>query len=207
MLLYLAVVPPPMVGNVPPLIVGSDVLHLTSCSSDVHVLGIGGSIRGGTVGVGGDELDLRTNPFQEEGNDEDVASTRSWNVDPIQVPIGPVTRARARKFQNALSGLIQGIWAQASTWRPIEGDELDLRTNPFQEEGNDEDVASTRSWNVDPIQVPIGPVTRARARKFQNALSGLIQGIWAQASTWRPIEGDERNLQPITNMIQVQESQ
>jgi hypothetical protein len=87
------------------------------------------------------------------------------------------------------------------------GDELDLRTNPFQEEGNDEDVASTRSWNADPIQVPIGPVTRARAKKFQNALSGLIQGIWAQASTWRPIEGDERNLQPITNMIQVQESQ
>ena len=39
----------------------------------------------------GDEVDLRTNPFQEEGNDEDMASTRSWNADPIQVPIGPVT--------------------------------------------------------------------------------------------------------------------
>ena len=74
------------------------------------------------------------------------------------------------------------------------GDELDLRTNPFQEEGNDEDIASTRSWNAYPIQVPIGPVTRARAKKFQNALSGLIQGIWAQASSWRPIDGDERNL-------------
>ena len=72
-----------------------------------------------------------------------------------------------------------------------EGDELDLRTNPFQEEGNDKDVASTRSWNADPIQVLIGLVTRARAKKFQNALSGLIQGSWAQASTWRPIEGDE----------------
>ena len=72
---------------------------------------------------------------------------------------------------------------------------------------SDEDMASTRSWNADPIQVPIGPVTRARAKKFQNALNWLIQGIWAQVSTWRPIEGDERNLQPITNMIQVQESQ
>ena len=39
-----------------------------------------------------------------------------------------------------------------------------------------------------------------------NTLSGLIQGIWAQASTWRPIDGDERNLQPLTSMIQVQES-
>jgi hypothetical protein len=43
------------------------------------------------------------------------------------------------------------------------------------------DMASMRSWNADPIQVPIGPVTRARAKKFQNALSGLVQGIWAQA--------------------------
>ena len=30
-----------------------------------------------------DELDLRTNSFQEEGNDEDMASTRAWNADPI----------------------------------------------------------------------------------------------------------------------------
>ena len=71
-----------------------------------------------------------------------------------------------------------------------QGDDLDLRTNPFQEEGNDEDMTSTRSRNADPIQVPIGPVTRAHAKKFQNALSGLIQGIWAQASKWRPIDGD-----------------
>ena len=68
-------------------------------------------------------------------------------------------------------------------------------------------MVSTRLWNVDLIQVPIGPLTRARAKKFQNALSGLIQGIWAQASMWRPIDGDERNLQPLTSMIQVQESQ
>ena len=68
-------------------------------------------------------------------------------------------------------------------------------------------MANTRSWNADPIQVPIGPVIRARAKKFQNALSGLIQGIWAQASTWRPIDDDERNLQPLTSVIQVQKSQ
>jgi hypothetical protein len=68
-------------------------------------------------------------------------------------------------------------------------------------------MASTRSWNADPIHVPIGPVTRACAKIFHNALSGLIQGIWGQASTWRPIDGDERNLQPLTSVIQVQESQ
>ena len=66
-----------------------------------------------------------------------------------------------------------------------------MRTNHFQEEENDEDLASTRAWNVDPIQVPIGSITRARAKKFQNALNGLIRGIWAQACTWKPLEGDE----------------
>ena len=45
---------------------------------------------------------------------------------------------------------------------------------------NDADIVSTRSWNADTIQVPIGRVTRARrAKKFLNALNGLIQGIWA----------------------------
>ncbi|KAM7519337.1 hypothetical protein LguiB_018299 [Lonicera macranthoides] len=72
----------------------------------------------------------------------------------------------------------------------------DLRTNPFQEEGNDEDAASTGSSTrierySDPIQVPVWPITRARAKKFKEALNGLIQATWAQANSWRPIEGVE----------------
>ena len=39
---------------------------------------------------------------------------------------------------------------------------------------NDADMVSIGSWNADPIQVPIGRVTRARAKKFHNALNGLI---------------------------------
>ena len=35
--------------------------------------------------------DLRTNPFQEEGNDE--GTTNKWNADPIQVHVGPIIRA------------------------------------------------------------------------------------------------------------------
>ena len=31
----------------------------------------------------------------------------------------------------------------------------------------------------DPVQVPVGPVTRARAKKFKEALNGLIQATWA----------------------------
>ncbi|KAH9724545.1 hypothetical protein KPL70_007525 [Citrus sinensis] len=70
--------------------------------------------------------DLRTNPLQEEGNDEikDKTITSTWdeaNSNPIQVSIGPITRARAKKFKEALNGLIQATWAQSNLWRPIEG--------------------------------------------------------------------------------------
>ena len=57
----------------------------------------------------------------------------------------------------------------------------------------------------DPIQVPIGPVTRARAKKFKELLNGLIQEAWAQANSWRPIEQDPREPQRIVNLIQVLE--
>lgn len=65
----------------------------------------------------------------------------------------------------------------------------DLRANPFQEEGNDGDQGTA---SKDLVQVPIGPVTRARAKKFKHVLNGLIQELWAQANSWRPIEHDPR---------------
>ena len=47
----------------------------------------------------------------------------------------------------------------------------------------------------DLVQVPIGPVTRAQAKKFKDVLNGLIQELWAQANSWRPIEHDPRGQQ------------
>uniref|UniRef100_A0A2N9IG56 CCHC-type domain-containing protein n=1 Tax=Fagus sylvatica TaxID=28930 RepID=A0A2N9IG56_FAGSY len=78
----------------------------------------------------------------------------------------------------------------------------DLRANPFQEEGNDGDQGTT---SKDLIQVPIGPVTRAQAKKFKDVLNGLIQELWAQANSWRPIEHDPRGQQRIVTLIQVLE--
>jgi hypothetical protein len=78
----------------------------------------------------------------------------------------------------------------------------DLRANPFQEEGNDGDQGTT---SKDLVQVPIGPVTRARAKKFKDVLNGLIQELWAQANSWRPIEHDPREQQRIVTLIQVLE--
>ena len=54
----------------------------------------------------------------------------------------------------------------------------------------------------DPVQVPVGPVTRARAKKFREALNGLIQATWAQVNSWMPIEGDERLFQRWNTIIQ-----
>jgi hypothetical protein len=55
------------------------------------------------------------------------------------------------------------------------------------------------------VQVPIGPVTRARTKKFKDVLNGLIEELWAQANLWRPIEHDPRGQQRIVTLIQVLE--
>ena len=48
--------------------------------------------------------DLRANPFQDEGNDEDM--TKKTRGEPFKVPVGPVTRARAKRFKDDLQNLI-----------------------------------------------------------------------------------------------------
>ncbi|KAL6327910.1 hypothetical protein AAG906_027320 [Vitis piasezkii] len=65
----------------------------------------------------------------------------------------------------------------------------DLRTNPFQEEGNE---GMTNKWNATPIQVLVGPET----------LNGLIQNIWAKMNSWRPKKDVSRVPQGSISMIQ-----
>ena len=51
--------------------------------------------------------------YSDEIKDKIVTST--WDEvysDSTQVPVEPVTRARAKKFKKALYGLIQATWAQ-----------------------------------------------------------------------------------------------
>ena len=60
--------------------------------------------------------------------------------DLVQVPIGPVTRARAKKFKDVLNGLIQELWAQANSWRPIEHDPCGQQKNHHL------DSSSRRIW-------------------------------------------------------------
>ena len=56
--------------------------------------------------------DLKTNSLEEDGNDDikDKTITSTWDKtysDPIQVLIGLITRAHAKKFKKALNEFIQ----------------------------------------------------------------------------------------------------
>ena len=67
----------------------------------------------------------------------------------------------------------------------------DLRTNPFQEEGNDEDITAARKTH-EPILVPIGPVTRARAKRFKEELNNLVRRVLQQNESVFTTEGEQR---------------
>jgi hypothetical protein len=70
----------------------------------------------------------------------------------------------------------------------------DLRANPLQKEGNDK--------AKDPVLVPVGPVTRARAKRFKEALNTLAQHIMIEEGKSTCLEST--NTAQIVNLIQVQ---
>jgi hypothetical protein len=56
--------------------------------------------------------DSRSNPFEERGNDGNQSGPSL--KDPLQVPYGPITRSRAKKTKEAMQGLMQSTWDEAS---------------------------------------------------------------------------------------------
>ncbi|KAI9153187.1 hypothetical protein LWI28_007432 [Acer negundo] len=67
--------------------------------------------------------DLRTNHFQEGGNDENKEAALRG---PLLVPAGPITRVRAKRFKEALDGLIQDTWADSEV--------LNSKMNPHEDQ-------------------------------------------------------------------------
>ena len=71
---------------------------------------------------------------------------------------------------------------------------------------DDEDQPNTkRNHTNDQLEVPIGPITRARTKKLKEALNELVQNIWSKMDleglgTFKEHEG-----QPLIHLIQVQE--
>ncbi|KAA3487694.1 Transposon Ty3-I Gag-Pol polyprotein [Gossypium australe] len=54
--------------------------------------------------------DLGTNRFEEGG--DDAIMTKVAVAEPIELPLGPITRARAKKFKEAISCYIDRIWGE-----------------------------------------------------------------------------------------------
>ncbi|XP_020598955.1 uncharacterized protein LOC110038449 [Phalaenopsis equestris] len=80
----------------------------------------------------------------------------------------------------------------------------DLRTNPFQEEGNDANYImddNEKTSREDLIQVPCGPITRCRAKRVKEALNGLVQESWTHANSWG---SKEKEPQRFVNLFQTQ---
>ncbi|KAL3566435.1 hypothetical protein D5086_031850 [Populus alba] len=62
-----------------------------------------------------------------------------------------------------------------------------------------------RNHANDPLEVSIGPITRARAKKLKEALNGLVQNLWSKMD----LEGlgtfKEHEEQPLIHLVHVQE--
>jgi hypothetical protein len=82
----------------------------------------------------------------------------------------------------------------------------DLRLNSFKERGDNEDQPNIMSKHViDPLKVPNEPITRARIKKFKEALNGLIQHIRDKIDLGEQVAPMELKEQPSIHLIQVQE--
>ncbi|PON79003.1 hypothetical protein PanWU01x14_015040, partial [Parasponia andersonii] len=57
--------------------------------------------------------------MQEEENSCGLRRTQGqYSHDPLSLPNGPITRLRAKRFKEALNGLIRHIGEMANAWRP-----------------------------------------------------------------------------------------
>jgi hypothetical protein len=54
----------------------------------------------------------------------------------------------------------------------------------------------------DPLEVPVGPVTRLRAKRFKKAFNGLLQDTWVKVDFKRILNNEEK---VVINLIHVQE--
>ena len=52
------------------------------------------------------------------------------------------------------------------------------------------------------MEVPIGPVTRVRAKRFKETFNGLLQDMWAKVDFKRKLNNEK---QVVINLIHVQE--
>uniref|UniRef100_A0A2N9GWQ7 CCHC-type domain-containing protein n=1 Tax=Fagus sylvatica TaxID=28930 RepID=A0A2N9GWQ7_FAGSY len=71
----------------------------------------------------------------------------------------------------------------------------DSWSNPFEERGNDGNQGGPSL--KDPLQVPDGPITRSRAKMIKEAMQGLVQSTWDEASKSPTIKVGLKEGEPI----------
>uniref|UniRef100_A0A2N9F1V6 Reverse transcriptase domain-containing protein n=1 Tax=Fagus sylvatica TaxID=28930 RepID=A0A2N9F1V6_FAGSY len=105
--------------------------------------------------------DSRSNPFEERGNDGNQGGPSL--KDPLQVLDGPITRSRAKKIKEAMQGLVQSTWDEASKSPTIKVGGEDMSSalgitiqEPVQ-------PSATASAPTGSTEVPIGGVAPQRA--------------------------------------------
>jgi len=80
------------------------------------------------------------------------------------------------------------------------------RSNPFEKRGDDADQPNTKRDHANnSLEVPIGPITRARAKKVKEALKGFVQNIWSKMDLEELGTFKEHEGQPLIHLVQVQE--
>ncbi|CAN8271749.1 unnamed protein product [Cochlearia groenlandica] len=119
-----------------------------------------------------------------------LRSNTQRDVETPQLAIEPFTISQEKKIKDRFDGLFQDILDKESMKKP----------------GNDEDIQSSKDDQEDPLQVPAGPMTRARAKKIKETLNGLIQELLDQENIHKSIGYDIHQVQPLLSMIQAPES-
>jgi hypothetical protein len=70
----------------------------------------------------------------------------------------------------------------------------DSRLNSFEERGDDAIQAPK-----DPLEVPVGPITRLKAKRFKEVFNGPFQDTWAKMDFKRILNNEEQALIPPTS--------
>ena len=75
-----------------------------------------------------------------------------------------------------------------------------------EKRNNDADQPNTkRNHANDPLEVPIGPTTRARAKKLKEALNEPVQNLWCKMDLEGLETFKEHDGQPLILLVHVQE--
>ena len=86
-----------------------------------------------------------------------------------------------------------------------------MRTNPSQEGENDANqgaghvdytLGDASEFAQDPLSLPSGPITRLRAKRFKEALNGLVQEKWADSKKTKMGSNNNQGLVHVIKAIE-----